>query len=130
MKPTYRIATALFVGGALGALALQGLYAEGKAPVYSIIIIDEVTDAATWQTVTGRANAGVADILKPFGGEQMTRAGDIKSLDGSKPPARVVISRFDSAEKAQAWYNSPDQKKINDIRTKATKSRSFVVQGM
>jgi uncharacterized protein (DUF1330 family) len=55
---------------------------------------------------------------------------EITSLDAAKPPARVIIYRFDSAEKAQAWYNSPDHKKVNDTRMKSTKSRAFVVQGM
>jgi uncharacterized protein (DUF1330 family) len=130
MQPTYKIAIALFAGGVLGALAVQGLYAQGKPPVYSVIIIDEVTDAATWQTVTARPNTVLVDMLKSFDGQQMTRAGEITSLDGSKPPTRVIITRFDSLEKAQGWYNQPEQKKINDTRMKATKSRSFAVQGM
>jgi uncharacterized protein (DUF1330 family) len=130
MKSTYKVPVALLVGGALGAFAVQGLYAQGKPPAYAVVIIDEVTDPASWQAVTGRPNSGVADLLKPFGGRQIARTGEINSLDGGKPPSRVVITRFDSAEKARSWYNAPDQQKINDTRMKATKSRSFVVQGM
>jgi uncharacterized protein (DUF1330 family) len=33
-------------------------------------------------------------------------------------------------KKAQAWYNSPEHKKVNEIRTKSTKSRTFIVEGM
>src|SRR5215475_1168497 len=68
------------------------------------------------------------DILKPFGGQQLARTSKITSLDAAKPQARVIIYRFDSAERAQTWYNSPDQKKINDTRMKSTKPRPFVVQ--
>jgi uncharacterized protein (DUF1330 family) len=130
MKTNYKIAVALLVGGAVGVFAVQGLNAQGKPPAYSVIIIDEVTDPAAWQAVTARSNATLAEILKPFGGQQVARSGEITSLDGTKPPARVIITRFDSAEKAQGWYNAPDQKKINETRMKATKSRGFVVQGM
>ena len=45
-------------------------------------------------------------------------------------PKRSVIIVFDSKEKAQGWYNSAAQKEINAIRTKTTKSRAFVVEGM
>jgi uncharacterized protein (DUF1330 family) len=38
--------------------------------------------------------------LKPFGGQQLARTSEITSLDAAKPPARVIIYRFDSAEKA------------------------------
>ena len=128
MKPTYKIAMAMLAGGALGALVVQGLYAQAKPPVYFVAVIDEVTDPA-WQAVAGRPNSEVAGLLKAFGGQQITRTNEITVLDGTKPN-RVIITRFDSADKAKGWYSQPDQKKVNDIRMKTTKSRSFLVEGM
>jgi uncharacterized protein (DUF1330 family) len=34
-----------------------------------------------------------------------------------------------TAEKAQAWNNSPAQKEVNATRMKTTKSRVFIVEG-
>jgi uncharacterized protein (DUF1330 family) len=42
----------------------------------------------------------------------------------------MIIIAFDSVEKAKAWNDSADQKKVNDVRLKATESRSFIVEGM
>jgi uncharacterized protein (DUF1330 family) len=63
------------------------------------------------------------------GGRYITRTDKITALDGT-PPTRSIIIAFDDADKARAWYNSPDQKKINEIRSKTTKSRVFLVEGM
>ena len=67
--------------------------------------------------------------MKDFGGHFLARTESITALDGT-PPKRFVINAFDSTEKAQAWYNSPEQKQVNEIRTKTTKSRVFMVEGM
>lgn len=37
---------ALVAGAALGAAAIQALHAQGNPPVYMIVNIDEITDAA------------------------------------------------------------------------------------
>ena len=43
MKSQYAIAISLVIGGALGAAAVQTLYAQAKPPVY-MVAINEVTD--------------------------------------------------------------------------------------
>jgi len=63
------------------------------------------------------------------GGRYITRADKKTALDGA-PPMRSIIIAFDDAGKARARYSSPDQKKINEIRSKTTKSRVFLVEGM
>ena len=40
MKPNYKVAVAMLAGVALGALAVQGLHAQAKPPVYYIAEID------------------------------------------------------------------------------------------
>jgi uncharacterized protein (DUF1330 family) len=45
------------------------------------------------------------------------------------PPKRFVVIQFDSVKKAKAWNATPQVAEINAIRAKATKSRSFVVEG-
>jgi uncharacterized protein (DUF1330 family) len=127
MKPSYKIAAATLAGVALGALAVQGLHAQAKPPAVVVVDISDVTDPEAFKAVTQRPTASTATVV--HGGHYITRTDKITSLDGP-PPKRFIIISFDSLEKARAWHNSPDQKKIDEIRAKATKSRSFIVEGM
>jgi len=68
-------------------------------------------------------------LLKDFGGRYLVRTEEITALDGTAPK-RFVIIAFDDAEKAKGWYKSPPQQQVNSVRSKATKSRSFIVEGM
>jgi uncharacterized protein (DUF1330 family) len=119
----------MLAGVALGAIAIQGLHAQAKPPVYVIIDVDAVTDAVGNAANTGRTNEAASAVFKDTGGRYLVRSNKITALDGN-PPNRFIIAAFESVERAQAWFNSPDQKKINDIRMKTTKSRAFIVEGM
>jgi uncharacterized protein (DUF1330 family) len=129
MKTRHVIGLSMLAGVALGAIAVQGLNAQAKPPVYFVVDINEVTDPEGWKAVGGRSNAAAAALLKDFGGHYISRTDNITALDGTTP-TRFVITRFASVEKAKAWYNSPAQKKVNEIRMKATKSRAFIVEGI
>jgi uncharacterized protein (DUF1330 family) len=94
-----------------------------------VVDISNVTDPEAWKAVGGRSNAAAAALLKDFGGHYISRTDNITALDGTAP-TRFVITRFASVEKANGWYNSPAQKKVNEVRMKATKSRAFIVEGM
>ena len=88
--------------------------------------ISEVTDPEAWKAVTQRPAGSTATMT--LGGHYITRTDKITALDGKAPKQFIVIA-FDSMEKAKAWNKAPEQQKINDIRAKATKSRSFIVEG-
>jgi uncharacterized protein (DUF1330 family) len=127
MKSTYKVAIALAAGAAIGGVAIQGIHAQAKPPVYVVIDIGEVTDAEGLKANTDRPVASTPTAMQ--GGRYLTRTDKITALDGT-PPKRMIIIAFDSPEKAQAWNNSADQKKVNEVRAKSTKSRSFIVEGM
>ncbi len=116
-------------GALLGAIVVTGLHAQSKPPVYQVIDISEITDAEGYKTVGGRTAAGAAAAFREFGGQSIARTDNITALEGTAPK-RFIITRFDSVEKAKQFYNSPQQKKVNEIRMKTTKSRSFIVEGM
>ena len=126
MKTKYTVALSLLAGAALGAVALPGLHAQVK-PAIVVVDIADVTDPNAWKTITQRPTASTATVMQ--GGHYLTRTDKITALDGT-PPKRFVIISFDSAEKAKAWYGSPEQQKVNEVRAKATKSRVFIVEGM
>ena len=126
MKTNYKVAIALAAGAAIGGAAIQGLHAQAKPPAYIVIPILKINDAAAFK-------AGVTDKVKPAdmkaaGGEWIIRNTKFTSLDGN-PPERLVVIKFDSVEKAQAFSNTAAQKEINAARVKTTNSLSFIVEG-
>ena len=127
MKPRYVIGLSMLAGVALGAIAVQGLNAQAKPPVYVVTDISEMTEGNNANTE--RSMASVEAGIKKFGGHYLARTNKITALDGT-PPKRIIIYTFDSPEKAQAFYNSPGQMKVNEIRMKTTKSRAFIVEGL
>jgi|PersoiStandDraft_1058852.scaffolds.fasta_scaffold27280_1 uncharacterized protein (DUF1330 family) len=129
MKVNRTLIMTLVVGTALGAAAMQALHAQATPPVYVVIDIDEITDPAGYAAVGGRNAEAAAAVFKDSGGRYLARTDKIAALDGNAPKRSVIIA-FDSKEKVQGWYNSAAQKEINAIRTKTTKSRAFVVEGM
>ena len=129
MKAVYVAGLSMVAGAVLGATAIQGLHAQAKPPVYAVIEFDEITDPVGYAAIGGRSNEAAAAVFKNFGGRFLARTDNIKGLDGI-PPKRLAIAAFDSAEKLQAWYNSPEQKKVTDIRMKTTKSRVFIAEGL
>ena len=127
MKSHYKIGIALIAGVAIGGVAVQGLRAQAKPPAIVVVDISAVTDPDGFKAVTQRPTASTATVMQ--GGRYISRSSKITAIDGTAP-SRYVIIAFDSAEKANAWYNSPEQKKINEIRMKTTKSRVFMIDGM
>jgi uncharacterized protein (DUF1330 family) len=119
----------MLAGVAIGAFAVQGLHAQGKAPAYLVIPILKINDATAFKAgVIDKASATAAE-MKAAGGEWVIRNTKFTGLDGT-PPERLVIIKFDSVEKAQAFENTASQKEINAARMKTTNSLSFIVEGM
>jgi uncharacterized protein (DUF1330 family) len=129
MKTRYTVALAMLVGVGIGGAAIQGLHAQAKPPAIVVIDISEITDPEGFKAVGQRSNAAGMAVFKDLGGHYITRTQNITALDGAAPK-RMIIIAFPSAEKAQAWHNSPAQKEVDAIRAKTSKSRSFIVEGM
>jgi uncharacterized protein (DUF1330 family) len=91
--------------------------------------ISEITDPAGFKAVGGRSQTAAADRVQKLGGRYVARTENITAVDGT-PPKRFIMTAFDSAEKAQAYLKSDSQKEIDAIRTKTTKSRVFMVEGL
>jgi uncharacterized protein (DUF1330 family) len=123
MKPNYKIAVAMLAGGALGALAVQGLHAQAKPPAYVITEVDIIDEAAFKEF-----SPKVAKTVEASGGKYLTRGGRIIALEG-QAPKRFVLSTFPSVEAAQAWRNSAGWKEITPLREKAVKTRAFIAEG-
>ena len=93
MKTRYTVAFALLAGFGLGAVAVQGLHAQAKAPVYSVAEID-IADPAAYSTYVPKAQAAI----KAAGGKILAAGGKVTTIEGEPPKSRVVIQQWDSLE--------------------------------
>jgi uncharacterized protein (DUF1330 family) len=125
MKTNFTVALAMLAGVAVGAVAVQGLHAQGKPPVY-YVGENDVTDP------DGYAKEYIprARELIIAGGGRYVAAGKATSLEGEPPKSRIVVLAFDSMEKIQAWRNSAAFKEHRKIGDKYAKFRSYAVDGV
>jgi len=128
MNRYFTLALTAVVSASLGAAAVQTLKAQAKPPAYVVVDIGDTIDAEGFKAVVSSAAASPARVAA-LGGHYVIRTDQATALDGN-PSKRFVLISFDNKEKAQAWYDTPDVKEINTIRSKTTRSRAFIVEGL
>jgi len=126
MKTRYTVAFAMIAGFGLGAVAVQGLHAQAKPPVYYISEIDATNLDAYTKEYAPLAQASI----KASGGRLVAAGENVTSFEGAPPTKRVAITVWDSLDKIQAWRNSADYKKAREIGNKYAKFRAFSVEGL
>ena len=125
MKTSFRIAMAMLAGVAIGAIAVQGLHAQGaKLKAYSVSE-SEVLDAtalAAYLTAARKASAAA------HGRSLRTSAGRVVQIEGAAPKS-VGIVEWDSLDDAVAFYKSKAWADLAPLRDKAVKvAQRFVVE--
>ena len=131
MSSSYKIAVAVTAGVAIGALAVQGLHAQAKPPVYYVAEIDVTNPDAYAKEYAPKAQA----IIKAAGGRFLAvggsaaTTGTVTAFDGDAPK-RVVVQVWDSMEKIRAWRANPEYVEIRKVGEKYAKFRSFAVDGL
>ncbi len=126
VKIQYALPLAVAVGLGLGAAAIPGLHARTTTPpVYVVVEIDEINDDSGFEAFRQTADATVVEVQFEDG-RYFARTENITALDGSAPKFFAFIA-FDNMTKAKAFNDS--MKKITALLTRATKSRSFIVEG-
>jgi uncharacterized protein (DUF1330 family) len=111
---------------ALGAVAVQSIHAQAR-PVAFIVAEIGITDP------DGYSKEFLPPVLKTIqeaGGKFLARGGKTVSFDGAPPGPRVVVTQYESMEKAQAWWNSPATKDAFAIGRKYATFRQFGVEGV
>lgn len=124
MNPKSKLALALVVGAAVGAVAVHGLHAQAKPKAYFVTEL-EIIDAAA-QKAFGKA---VGAAQKAAGGRNLgTANGKVVAFVG-QAPKNVGIVEFDSLDQAVAWRNSKAFKDLGPQRDKAVKIiRQYAVE--
>jgi uncharacterized protein (DUF1330 family) len=119
------VAMSVMAGIVVGAGAVHTLHAQAKPKAY-LVTESEILDAAALAEYGPKAQANA----KAAGGRPgvVPANGKIVGLIG-EPPKRFGVSEWDSLEKAQAYYNSPERQALNALRAKAQKVvRQFLVE--
>jgi uncharacterized protein (DUF1330 family) len=121
-----KLGLGLLVGFGFGAGAAQILHAQGKPPAYVISEIELTNPDAYAKEYVPLANKALADV----GQKRLASGGKTVSLAGAPPAPRIVVSMFDSLEKAQAAYTSPAYLEARRIGDKYGKLRIYAVEGV
>ena len=126
MKTIHAVMSGMLVGAVTGAAAVQSLHAQSKPAAYVISEIDVTNPDAYAKEFVPLANKALAES----GQKRLASGGKTIALAGNPPASRIVVSVFESLEKAQAAYTSPayiDARKIGD---QYGKLRIFAVEGI
>jgi uncharacterized protein (DUF1330 family) len=133
MKTYYTVALSMLAGAALGAVAIQGLQAQGKPTVYLVTEIDVTNPEAYGREFAPKAQATIKAAGGRFlaiGGVGGVGAKPVIAIGGAgTPPKRVTIQAWDSVEAMNAWYNGADYQAALKIGEKYATFRRFAVEG-
>ena len=94
-------------------------------PAYLIAEV-QVTDPAAYEDYRKQVPA----IIAKYGGRYLVRGGNVESKDGGWAPPRFVIVEFPTMEQARKFYESAEYAPVLAIRTKASKSKLILAEGL
>ena len=94
--------------------------------VYMIVEAKEVTDPALY----GEYIRQVPATIEKFGGKYRVRGGAVTVIAGDWDPARIIVVEFDSMEKFQGWWDSPEYRKLLPLRERGARTNAIVVEGV
>jgi len=126
MKTRYIVALSIAAGVGIGAAAVQTIHAQAKPPGY---IVAEI-DVGNVEGYTKEYLPLAIKSLQDFGVKFLARGGNSESIDGTPPSKRVIVSQFESLEKAVAAYKSPAYSEARKIGNKYAKFRIWAVEGL
>jgi uncharacterized protein (DUF1330 family) len=126
MRTRYTVTLAMLAGFGLGAVAVQGLHAQAKPPVYYVAEIEPTNLESYTKEYAPKAQA----VIKAAGGRFLAAGQKVTAIEGDPPRPRVAIIAWDSMEQIQAWRNSAAFKELLPTREKMAKFRGFTVEGL
>ena len=126
MRSNFRLAMVMLAGVAIGAIAVQGLHAQGaKLKAYSVGEIEPLDASAQAAYLPAARKA----IEAAHGHALRTAAGRIVQVEGGPAPKGVGIVEWDSLDDAAAFYKSKAWTDLAPQRDKAVKVvRRYVVE--
>ena len=126
MKSNYRTMMVLLAGVAIGAIALEGLHAQGAKQKAYAIGETEILDPAAQAAYLPAARKAIEEA---HGRAFRTAAGRVVQIEGGSPPKSAAIVEWDSLDDAVAFYKSKAWTDLAPQRDKAVKViRRYVVE--
>ncbi len=125
MRSTLKYTIAALGGAMIGGLAIHGLQAQTKPPVFQITLQDVSNPAALTKEFVPIARATIAKA----GGKVLAGSAPTM-LDGKAPAQRVVVNMWPSMEVAKAWYSSAEYQKAREIGNKYAKFTVMLIEGV
>jgi uncharacterized protein (DUF1330 family) len=109
---------ALLAGVAIGATAIQGLYAQGAKPKAYTVSENEILDASAQAAYLPTLRKLIAEH---HGRPLRTTNGRVVQIDGGAPPKSAALTEWDSVDDAVAFYKSKAFADLAPQRDKAVK---------
>ena len=130
MRTEYKVIVAVLASAVVGGLAVQGLHAQAKPPVYFIGEIDVTNPDGYAKEYLPKARA----LIKAHGGRLLAAGGaagaaQVVAIDG-EAPKRVVIYKYDSIEAVHAWRNDPEYEQVRKVGEKYATYRTYAIEGL
>ena len=130
MKVSVRLAMTLLFGAAAGAIAMHGLHAQAKPPVFLVGLIDVSNEDGYGKEYAPKAQG----IIRDAGGRLIATAGagggtPVTTLEGEPYKGRLIIQQWESMDKVKAWHTSAAYQENRKNGDKYAKFRFFVVEG-
>jgi len=91
-----------------------------------VLVEIEVLDQERYETYKQLAPSSIA----VYGGRYLARGGDVKTLEGTWYPKRLVILEFPSVDQAKAWWDSTEYEQAKALRQAVAHTRMIVVEGL
>jgi Domain of unknown function (DUF1330) len=93
-------------GLVIGAVGVQAIHAQAPSQTVGPAFISPSSRSLIPKLSSLIASAWM-QRSRPLAAGTWSVAARIASLEGEAPKGRIVVIKFDSTEKAKAWYDSP-----------------------
>jgi uncharacterized protein (DUF1330 family) len=118
MRSKFGNAMVMLACVALGALAVEGLHAQGTKLKAYVVSENEILDAAAQAAYLPAARKLIQEA---HGHALRTAAGRVVQIEGGAPPKSAALTEWDSVDDAVAFYKSKAWTDLAPQRDKAVK---------
>jgi uncharacterized protein (DUF1330 family) len=92
-----------------------------------LVVDTDLTDPAHYELYKQQARP----IAEQYGGQYLARGGAMDFLETDLwQPHRMVLIRFDSADQARRFYNSPEYQAVLPIGRQAARRTVIILEGL
>ena len=91
-----------------------------------VVVDNEITDQALFAEFA----RDIVGVVERNGGKFLVRGGPTEVVSGNRTPHRVVVIEFENLERARAYANDPESRRLGEIRDRSSISTTIIVEGI